>query len=231
MSVLKRGKKKSRRGNNMLYNPFSPNEVPASTGLIHASKYRYLIDFRTLTIRTSKMQMQIIIDRFLRSEKSKEYKLNAYERIILLMLASWMGDKLNCWPSYKSLSKDCSISHDSLSKYIMSLESKKLLFVKRNPNKNNEYEFTKLILDSISDIVDNNKKSTRSQRVGTRQERVGVHADSVSNNINNNINNNNDSVDNFKKSHIERQTTSFVKGGRSNGHISKLLSEYKEKIN
>jgi predicted transcriptional regulator len=191
--------------------PYSPSEVDASLGFIHASKFRYLVDFRTLTTRISKMQMQIIIERFLRSEKSKEYKLHAYEKLILTMLASRMGDKLNCWPSHKKLSEDCSLSHDSLSKYITLLENKKLLIVIKKINKNNEYEFTQSILDFIADIPIKNhtgqervptrqeRVPTRQERVPTRWERVRVHAGSVSNNINNNINNNKQSYPQAKE--------------------------------
>ena len=170
--------------------PYSPQEVDASTGLIHVIKYRYLIDIHTYRTRISKMQMQIIIDRFLRSEKSKEYKLNIYEKIIIVVLAGWMADKLNCWPSLKTLAENCSMSKDSLIRNISLLENKKLLLVTRKHNKNNEYEFTNLVLDSITNIVDNSKHGSRSQRHHGRSQLPEdvAHSDTIY--INNNINNN-----------------------------------------
>lgn len=87
------------------------------------------------------MQMQIIIDRFLRSEKSKTYKLSAYEKIILFILASYMGNKNTCWPSYKSLEIECSLSKRTLIRNIKLLEEKNILKVIRNKDCNNIYEF------------------------------------------------------------------------------------------
>lgn len=88
------------------------------------------------------MQTQIIIEKFLRSEKSRSLKLCAYERIILFMIASYMGKKKTCWPPYEDLMQDCGIgSKSTFNKFICSLESKKILVVERAHRKNNKYSF------------------------------------------------------------------------------------------
>lgn len=60
------------------------------------------------------MQSQIIIDRFLRSESSYQYSLHAYEKLILFFLASYMGKKSTCYPSFKSLALACNLSVASI---------------------------------------------------------------------------------------------------------------------
>lgn len=88
------------------------------------------------------MQMQIIIDRFLRSEKSHSLKLNSYERILMVMLASYMGIKNECWPSYDALILDCGMAKATLSKAIKSLVEKNVIFVKKEYKENNRYSFS-----------------------------------------------------------------------------------------
>ena len=139
------------------------------------------------------MQMQIIIDKFLRSEKSHLYKLSCYEKIILIMLSSYMGSKNTCWPSLKSLTTDCSISKDSLLRNTKSLEKKDLLTVKRIKNENNIYEFSSLLISIGSLAVQESNiilLSSRSQLLPSRSQLPVVVADSHPNNIINNINNN-----------------------------------------
>lgn len=174
--------------------PFDPKKQQTSPDLIPVIKYRYLIDIRTFCLRISKMPMQIIIDRFLRHEKSHEYELTIFECSLLSMLASYMGDNLNCWPSFKTLAENCRMSEKSVERYIASLENKKLLKITRIKNKKNDYEFTNLILDLMTEIVDNskiNKKTTVSQTACTVSQSVQAPSDSLSNNIKNNIKNNN----------------------------------------
>jgi hypothetical protein len=96
------------------------------------------------------MQMKIIIDRFLRSDKSKEYKLMAFEKLVLLILASYIGNKSHCWPSYKSLAEDCSLSKSTLIRTIKSLENKMILKIERDKNMNNVYSFYPQILSTGS---------------------------------------------------------------------------------
>lgn len=174
----------------LYYNFYDPIEVRTSSGQIHASKFRYLIDFRTLTTRISKMQMQIIIDRFLRSEKSKEYKLNIYEQMLLTILASYMGKQINCWPSFKTLAENGKMSEKSVERYIKRLENKGLIKIEKSSNKNNEYEFTCIILPHIDTV---------SQTVSTVSQSVRAPSMRRTNNINNNINNNRKSYPQLKK--------------------------------
>ena len=94
------------------------------------------------------MQMQIIIDRFLRSNKSKEYKLTSSEKLILFFLASYMGNKSHCWPSYKSLEEDSSLSRSTLIRAIKSLEKKLVIKIIKDKNMNNVYSFYPQILST-----------------------------------------------------------------------------------
>lgn len=133
------------------------------------------------------MQKQIIIEHFLRSEKSYLYKLSCYEKIILIMLASYMGNKNTCWPSFESLIITCSISKRTLIRNIQSLEKKKMITVKRKKNQNNVYKFSSLILSLGIEACKN---------VGVTQALTGVsqtptqvshrHPNNIINNINNN---------------------------------------------
>lgn len=200
-------------------NSINPQSVEDTADLIHASKFRYLIDFHTLTKRVSKMPMQIIIDRFLRSEKSKEYKLNIYEKFILTMLASYMGDKLNCWPSFETLKEECSISKNTLLRNIKSLENKKLLKVSRYKNINNEYEFENIIQE-IALGSGYQLPASACERQGSACERPLVVPDRDPNNIINNINN--------KKSYPQAKEFTKYKPHETSELPSPLLMDYQK---
>lgn len=88
------------------------------------------------------MQAQIIVDRFLRKEHSYPFMLNAYERILLVMLASYAGNKIDCFPSHQSLSKDCGMSTDTVKRNLKTLENKYLVKILRSTGSNNHYELT-----------------------------------------------------------------------------------------
>lgn len=83
------------------------------------------------------MQAQILVDRFLRSKFSTH--LNVYEKMLLVILASYCGNKSACFPSYLSLKRDCSMSIDSIKRNIKTLESKELIKVARCSGRNNLY--------------------------------------------------------------------------------------------
>ncbi len=145
------------------------------------------------------MQYQIIIDRFLRSEKSLPYNLSAYEKLILFVLASYMGNKSTCWPSLKSLVKYCSLSKMSLIRHISLLEEKGILKVTRNKNSNNVYEFYPQVVSVRDHVV-----SVRDHLVPHRYP----------NNIINNINNKKPSlVDNFEKKKEPKSLVQFWEPG------------------
>ncbi|CZI81348.1 TPA: hypothetical protein JBA76_15820 [Legionella pneumophila subsp. pneumophila] len=96
------------------------------------------------------MISQIIIDRFLRSKKSREYDLHAHDKLVLFFLASYMGKKTSCYPSLKTLSHDCSLSVDSIKRAIKTLEKKEILSVKRVSGGNNQYAFNLKALEQPS---------------------------------------------------------------------------------
>jgi len=101
------------------------------------------------------MQMQIIIDKFLRNVNSYQYKLNAYDRILMVILASYMGNKTTCWPSHKSLEIDCGMSKWTLIKSTKKLESLVLLKVIREKEENNIYEFCAQVVANSNYLVAN----------------------------------------------------------------------------
>ena len=124
------------------------------------------------------MLMQIIIDRFLRSEKSKSLKLKPLDKLLMFFLASYMGKKKSCFPSYDTLLKDLGISkRQSLNNSIKKLEKLNLLFVERKEGESNIYSFNLLLLPGTKG---NWGSSQREREVGTKGN---------SNNISNNINN------------------------------------------
>lgn len=86
------------------------------------------------------MQAQIIVDRFLRSEISHKFKLTVYEKMLLVMLASYIGLKEDCYPSHLSLCIDCSMSLSSLKRSIESLACRGLIKVSRSCGTNNRYQ-------------------------------------------------------------------------------------------
>lgn len=121
------------------------------------------------------MQMQIIIEKFLRSAKSHELHLTANQRIVLFILSTYMGKKKKCWPSLESLILDCGIPKRTLIRVIQSLEKLELLIIIRSINKNNIYEFDNLVVPPWHPTV---------------PPRHSTVPPWHSNNINNNINNN-----------------------------------------
>ena len=58
------------------------------------------------------------------------------------MLASYAGNKTNCFPSHQSLSRDCGMSIDSVKRNLKSLENKCLVKILHSTGFNNHYELT-----------------------------------------------------------------------------------------
>lgn len=98
---------------------------------------------------------QIIIDRFLRNTISEQYKLNSTEKLIMVILASFMGNKDECFPSTKSLAIACGTSRRTVIKYIKSLENKSLIIVNRDFMSSNNYSF------NLSEINQPVKETTK----------------------------------------------------------------------
>lgn len=136
----------------------------------------------------TRLPMQIFIEKFLRSPDSHSLNLNSHERILMVMLASYMGEKKYCWPSYKSLMLDCGMAKATLSKSIKSLEKKQVISIEKQYGINNKYTF---VFNSTSSRCElkNDSQVQGVNSTGSTCELVPVqHIDS--NNIINNINNN-----------------------------------------
>lgn len=131
------------------------------------------------------MQMQVIIDRFLRSEKSIQLKLTCHDRILLTVLASFCGAKKECWPSYDELVLFCGMSKKIVSRALTKLENMNFISIARKYKMNNRYSF---VLSSAWELqIDSRvpEKTFSSSRSGVSGVPMGD-----GNNINNNINNN-----------------------------------------
>lgn len=143
--------------------------------------------------------MQIIIEHFLRSEKSCEYKLNVNDRMLIFILSSYMGNKNDCHPGYESICKDTGIaSFSTINKSIKKLESLEILKVTRVYKKNNHYSFYPQFIESGLQIC-NRKLQICNQST----------TDMYTNNIKNNINNKKA----FFPKNEPKQTTSFWEPG------------------
>lgn len=134
------------------------------------------------------MQSQIIVDRFLRDASSHSFNLNAYERILLVILASYAGQKKECFPSHLSLSINCGMSIDSVGRHIKLLEKKKLLTVVRTTGNNNLYILT---IPETTPTADSTYRSLLVPADSTNPLPLAAlppPASSETNNISNNIN-------------------------------------------
>jgi len=154
------------------------------------------------------MPMQIIIEHFIRSAIASELKLNADDRILLFILASMMGTKKECNPSYDYLLEHTGIgSCSTLKKSMTKLESLKILNIKRKYKNNNRYSFYPQFINSCLQIC--NQKLQKCRQMATN-----LYANNISNNIKNN-------GSNF--SSVDNQSNSYVKGGHKNGDLPKWL--------
>jgi Helix-turn-helix domain len=134
------------------------------------------------------MQMQIIIEHILRSEKMNI--LNVSEKMVLYMLSSFMGNKTNCFPSRNELARVCSISVKTLDRTIKLLEEKNIIHIKRNHHTNNLYSFNPswlIIFDSLN--VKLSPRSVKMTRGGVKLSPHGASNCPPNNIINNIINN------------------------------------------
>jgi hypothetical protein len=134
------------------------------------------------------MQMQIIIEHILRSEKMNY--LNHNEKSVIFWIGSYMGNKMVSWPSNEELARLLSKSVKTVQRAIKSLELKNILFVERKHRQNNIYTFNPnwlAIFDSLDIKV--GKLGRQNDFLG-RQNDYSRATNSRSNNISNNINNN-----------------------------------------
>lgn len=145
------------------------------------------------------LPMQILIEHFLRKTPFK-YKLNAFDRIFIFILSSYMGNKCTCWPSLRSLIIDCGMSKDTVIRTIKRLETFKIITVKREKELNNIYSFSKeVVAHSYHLVADSDIK-------------VVAHSDPNNNIFNNNINNHWVSK-NSQKTKEQKQNAKFWEPG------------------
>jgi hypothetical protein len=131
------------------------------------------------------------------------------------MLASYMGKKSTCYPSFISLGKDCRLHKNSLIRYTKKLEEKGLLKIVREYEKNNIYSFTNLILSGLS------------QRPGSLSQRPQVVSHRDPNNKSNNINNKKSF---YPQDQNQKAAIQEWKGlAKSDEYISPLLTEFIDK--
>ncbi|STX50472.1 Uncharacterised protein [Legionella busanensis] len=133
------------------------------------------------------IQSQIIVDRFIRRGKFAKQYLNAHEKLMLFILASYIGKKSVCYPSISSLANDCSLSIASIKRAIKSLEKKELLYVIRKSGCNNHYSFNLKLFEELS--ADSTKRSQLldpDSSTNREQADLTLSADSTSNNDINN---------------------------------------------
>jgi hypothetical protein len=133
------------------------------------------------------MQSQIIVDRFLRSNLSHSFKLNAYERILLVILASYAGHKDKCFPSHQSLSIDCGMSTDSVGRYAQLLEEKQLLTINRVTGNNNLYKLSIPMMTPTADSTHRSEQPPADSDNHASLTAASPTAESGTNNISNNI--------------------------------------------
>lgn len=125
------------------------------------------------------MQMQVIIDRFLRSEKSRSLNLKPLDKLLMFFLASYMGKKNSCFPSYPTLMLDLGINDKTaLSNSFKRLVSAQILLIKKQKGKSNNFSF------NLDFIPVGNPYDTR--RENQKQPVGNPYSNNAFNNINNN---------------------------------------------
>ena len=95
--------------------------------------------------------MQVIVDRFLRSEKSRLLRLKPIDKLLMFFLASYMADKDYCFPSYAALMADLGIGKRAdLKKSLDRLSNAEIIFIERPCHQSNVYTFN---LALITDVI------------------------------------------------------------------------------
>lgn len=96
------------------------------------------------------MQAQIIIDRFLRSEKSLQFNLKPIDKLLLFFLASYMGCKDTCFPSYETLMTNLGIgSRTNFKKSLDRLCNAQIIYIERRYNQSNIYTFNSVLINDV----------------------------------------------------------------------------------
>ncbi len=90
-----------------------------------------------MVMQEEKKVAQVKVDRFLRSELSDRLKI--HEKMLLVILASYTGNKTDCYPSIQTLAIKCSMSESSVKTYIKHLEKKELIKPTRSKGEKNHY--------------------------------------------------------------------------------------------
>lgn len=66
------------------------------------------------------------------------YGLSQYEKLILIDLISFMGDKSSCYPTKETIARNVGCSSKSVERHIRSLKEKGLIYINEG-NRNHEY--------------------------------------------------------------------------------------------
>lgn len=160
-------------------------------------------------------QKQILVEHYIRNEDSMNKIETVYEMVVVQMLASYMGDTNECWPTQETFAKVCRMSVSQVREVLNSLEKKGILKVIRKKKQGdlcrNFYYFEETWLERIEKYSshcfkgnerkifkwhENNDKENTNQH--NKIPEPPQHSDSsIYNNINNNIINFK-SVDNSK---------------------------------
>lgn len=126
---------------------------------------------------------QILISRFLRSKKTKELNITAYEQLILYRLSEYARGKDRGFPSKENLADSCNISLSTVKRALVSLQEKGILIVEKSESNRpyNIYVFNVVFIISFLDQKQHKKSDfsialIESEKVRKRAEEV-IHKD------------------------------------------------------
>lgn len=88
------------------------------------------------------MQMQVIVDRFLRSEKSRSFNLKIIDKLLCFFLASYMGEKNYCFPSYATLMADLGVNdRTTIAASLKRLKKAEIIIIQKRYHQSHVYKF------------------------------------------------------------------------------------------
>jgi hypothetical protein len=143
---------------------------------------------------------QIIIEHYLRSEEGINM-LTIYEAFTIDMLASYMGNKNECWPDPKKLARVCRMSERQLRRVLKKLEDAKIINIKKE-NHIYIYSFNEFWLEH-SDLYLTKSFAAEAFKSGTdrpeiRTDRPEIRTDRPNTLYKNNITNNRSDLKTWK---------------------------------
>ncbi len=87
-----------------------------------------------------------------------KFELSVGEKLILVILASRMNKKLQCYPSYRSLAENAGCSKRSIGTYIQNLIEKDYIKIVDSEYRSNTYTYGEKFLVEIYDAAHCKKK-------------------------------------------------------------------------